>query len=786
MDKIMINKSLRSIWRNKKSYFSGIFVLAIGLSLFIGMLSGFMIYTESVRLYHEETNFADAFATVRAMPRGSVDRLTRIDGINQAEGVLKHAVNARLDGFDEIIGVRIVGIDPLRPTTINQFRYIGEPLTESNDIWVSTAFYNVHDLDVGDTIRLLINGRYENFTIRGTVLSPEYLFVPVVGGGVSDDSLNTVGFVRADVAENIAGTPGVVTNVSLIFDESTTLEDVEPFLETAMARYGLINIVDRENHFSYMVLISQGQTFEMMGTQFPFLFLSIAIGMLYTTLKRLITLERTEIGTMKAMGFSGRYIVGGYLLQGTLAAIMSFVLAVGIGWFIGSTFYGLVAEFFDLAWLPFRLNATIVAAGFVIALTASILGVVMGAKTSLKVQPAEAMREAPPSPKSVKAGSKFNGWFSKLLLDTGGKLALRSMQRNKKRVVITVVSIGIIFTFMNVFFTIDEFMENNLYTVFEKSQISDGTIVLNRPEPSSALIRDIGQMHGVLEIETVLNMPLEFEGGGVTRTLGVTGIAKDATLFNIFDLNGNQLRTDSGGLILSKFWADAFGVELGQKISVNHPNFHTNAYVEVTQIFESSSAGPVYMEITELSMLFGSETIANSVQINAVEGYLPIIFDQLADAGNVSGLNSSERMLEFIRVNVDTNRAITAIFVIVAIIICFAVVYNISSIALGEKQREYATLRVLGFQAPAVTEINTFEYVIMLLLGSIEGIIGSIIMIPIITSAFGFEHTVIDAGLSLMPTLMTFACCALAVAISCFLTGRQIRKFNLVDVLKER
>jgi len=68
MDKIIVKKSLRSIWRNKKSYFSGIFVLAIGLSIFVGMLSGYLVYMESVRFYHIETNFADAFATVRAMP----------------------------------------------------------------------------------------------------------------------------------------------------------------------------------------------------------------------------------------------------------------------------------------------------------------------------------------------------------------------------------------------------------------------------------------------------------------------------------------------------------------------------------------------------------------------------------------------------------------------------------------------------------------------------------------------------------------------------------------------
>ncbi|MCL2839885.1 MAG: FtsX-like permease family protein [Defluviitaleaceae bacterium] len=784
MNKIIINKSLRSIWRNKKSYFSGIFVLVIGLGMFIGMFSGYLVYMESVRLYHLETNYADVFASVRAMPLDSVDRLTRIDGVAESQGILKHDTNARLAGFDDLIGVRLIGIDENRPLTINQFSYTGESIREGNDILVSSAFYNAHGLHIGDTIRLLIGGQYENFTIRGTVLHPEYLFVPNVGGGVADDSLNTVGFVQVNVVETVANMQGAVNNVRLVLDESVTFEAIEPYLIDAMERYGMINMVSRYHHGSYMAIIQQSTTFSMMAILFPSMFLTIAIGMLYVTLKRLITMERTEIGTLKAMGFSGRYIVSGYLLQGTLAAIISFLLALVFGWFVGGAFYNLIAEFWDLAWLPFVLDTTIIIAGFFIALGVSLFGVIMGAKSSLGVQPAEAMREAPPSANS--AGSKFNGIFSRLLLNTGGKLAIRSMQRNKRRVLITVVSIALVFTLMNTFFTMGQFMSDITDDAFLKLQVSDGTITLNRFESRDVLLRDIGQMQGVLEVETVLAIPVELENNGVTRTVAVSGVAANATLFNIFDNNGSQLWTDSGGIILSRFFADELGVTVGESISVYNANLRTHVYVEVTQLVEAAGGMGAYMEISQLSALFSSEPVANMLMINVEEGYLPIIFDSLADAANISGFSDNERAHAFARINADMNNAIFNIINLVSVIICFAIIYNISNIALGEKQREYATLRVLGFQANAVTEINTFEYVIMLILGTILGIIFSYFNIPSIGTMFSFEQSIISVGLSLVPTAMTFVGVAVSVAVSCFLTGRQIRKFNLVDVLKER
>ena len=382
MNKIVVKKSLRSIWRNKKAYFSGSLVLAIGLGMFIGMLSGYQAYMESVRLYYIDTNFADVFASVWAMPNTSVDSLTRIDGVAQAQGFLTHITNARLDSEDDLINVILIGVDKNQPMLINQFRYIGEPLSMSNDILVSGDFYDVHNLNIGDTIRILVNGQYEVFTIRGTVFNPEYPLVPAIDGGIADASLNTVGFVQSSAVETCASMFGAVNSVRLVLDESTTFVDIEPDLNIAIEKYGIIDLVSRENHYSYEDIITQSNTFIIMATLFPVIFLGIAICMLYITLRRLVTTERTEIGTLKAMGFSNSHILNGYLLQGVLAANISYVFSVAFAWFVGVLFYNVIANGWDLPFQPFVLNTAFVVSGFFIALFASLFGVIIGARSS--------------------------------------------------------------------------------------------------------------------------------------------------------------------------------------------------------------------------------------------------------------------------------------------------------------------------------------------------------------------------------------------------------------------
>ena len=783
MFKIMINKSLRSIWRNKKSYFSGIFVLIVGLGMYIGFLSAYLAYMNSVRQYHIDTNFADVFATVRTMPASSVDRLTRIDGVAEAQGMLMHSTHARLDSFDDLIGVLLVGVDYTRPMIINQMDYIGEPVRENNDILVSSSFWNAHGLNMNDTISLLINGQYQDFIVRGTALHPEYIFPPSVGGGIGDE-VNTVGFVQLSVVETSSSMQGAVNNIRLTLEPGIYFDDVEDALTLALERYGIITLLPREGHFSYIILISQSQVFSLMGTTFPIILLLIAVGMLYITLKRIITLERTEIGTMKAMGFSSLYVVSGYLVQGALAAVISFTFAIVFGWFAGNSFYGLIYDGFDLAWEPFSLNTTILISGFFIAIFASLIGVLMGARSSLKVRPAEAMREEPPT--GGGKGAKFDGFLSRLILSTGGKIGLRSMQRNKRRVLITVLSIAIIFASMNTFFTMGQVISDITDAMFFEFQVRDGTILLQNPQPSEILAREIGQLPGVLEVEASLSMVVELENNMVTRPLVIEGIHPDAQMFNIIHNDGTRLTTAGGGLILSTFFADELGLRIGDMVSVSHTSFHTNKYVELTQVVEAAVGTGAYMDIAELSRLFGSETIANTVMINVVDGYLPIIFDILEDASNIIGLNDSAQAHEFARINADMNVGIFNIINIVSIILCFAVVYNISNISLGEKQREYATLRVLGFQVPEVSEINTFEYVIMLLVGSGLGLIISSWLIPAQGALASFEASIIAPQLVFGQSLLTFIGVSSAVIFSCILTRRQITKFNLVDTLKER
>ena len=776
-------KSLRSIWKNKKSFISGVFVLSVGLSVFIGMLSALTIFNQTVDRYQSESNFADCFAQVVAMPGNSAIDLTRIDGVADYLGVLEYSVDARLEGSDDLMSVRLVGLDDENERTINLYKYIGEPIASDNDIWLGKPFFDTHDLNVGDTIRLSVNGSYKTFTIRGNVISPEYLVTTPEGGTFADTALSTIGFVRNSVVENASGMPGMINNISIVLDSGITFNDVRQDLEDVLQPYGILNLIDRADHASIIFVVGQSNTIQGFASLLPALFLTVACAMMYIALKRFIEMERTEIGTLKALGHTNRTIVGGYIVQGGVAAIIGYVIALIIGWFMGNAIYYFFIDYLHMEPMQYTLDIQASVNGLLISIIVCLLAVFMGTREAIRIKPAEAMRAA--QPKVGASVAKLDSYFFRLFFDTGGKYAIRSMFRNARRMLITVLSIAITFTLINILFAFNQYMAEMMEERFTKMEVSDATVLLRGFVSESAVRSEMNSMSGVVGAEAQLVLPVELEYKGNTKKLSIYGLDKTATLFNIFDIDGNRHRPD-GGIILNNFNAEELGVSEGQTLLMHSPHIQESFYVEVAQVIEVSYGVGAYMDISELCMLFGSENIANMLLINVKDELKHDVQSELTDAKNVLWYNDNSSGLEFLRVSTQSTTSIFTLMIVVAVIICFAVTYNTSSISLGEKQREYATLRILGYQVSEVSEINTFEYVLMLIIGSVLGAVIAFFAAPPLSASFNTEEMKYSVGITLQSTMLAFVSCAIAVAVSCTLIRFQIKKFNMADLMKER
>lgn len=784
MNKHLVIKSLRTIWRNRRAYLSGIFVLAIGLSVFIGMLSTMMLFNKTVESYFKQTHLADVFAEVVSIPKDAVNNLVKIDGIAQSQGVLEHSVSGRVQGFDDVVSVRLIGTDERNERRINTYEYTGEPIGTNNDIWLGKTFYDTHNLSIGDTISLLIDGQYVLFNICGTVASPEYMVAGLEGGAIVDVSMATIGFVHESIVESSAGMSGMVNNISITLDTSYTFNNVQPFLEEALEKYGLIRLISRDNHQSFSVVVSELDAILTIVIIIPPLFLGIACAILYVMLNRSIEMERTEIGTLKALGFSNRFILNGYLLQGAVVAFVGFVLAQALGRIIGSTYYNLIMGYYAIEPKPFALEMQMNLFGLLIALSVSLFTIMIGTKAALKIQPAEAMRAASP----ISTGSKIqlDNLFIRLFFDTGGKYAIRSILRNRKRIVTTILSVGTAFALVNILFTLHQ----NIITLndsrYTQTEVSDVTVILSDFKSADVILRDIERINGVVEAEAVLSVPVVIDHNGNTRSLVIYGLDKNASLLNIFDIKGNRYRPTIGGLILHRFYAEDLGIAEGEKVALQNTNFYKDAVVEVSLIIEERFGMGAYMEIGELSKLFGSETVSNMLLIDIEEEFFPMVREKILAAGNVDAFNDNLQGLAYNREMAQSTIVILNIMTFISVVICFAVVYNTAMISLGEKQREYATLRLLGFQVSDVSAINNFEYALILFAGSIIGTVISYYATPPISASFNYELAIANTDITLLSTLLAFVCCSLAVMVSCTLIKKHIKKFMLADVLKER
>jgi putative ABC transport system permease protein len=295
----------------------------------------------------------------------------------------------------------------------------------------------------------------------------------------------------------------------------------------------------------------------------------------------------------------------------------------------------------------------------------------------------------------------------------------------------------------------------------------------------------MNRIPGVVEAEAHLVLPVELEYQGNTKKLSVYGLDKDAKLFNVLDTGGNRHQLD-GGIMLNRFRADELGVSEGQTVVMYSPQIRKAVHVEVAEVIEETYGVGAYMDLSELSMLLGSENISNMLLINVKDDLSHDVQTKITESNNVLWYNDNSSGLESLKESTQATEGTFMIMIIMSIIMCFAVIYNTSSISLGEKRREFATLRIIGYQLSDVSELNTFEYILMLIIGSVIGTVIAFVATPPLSAAFNTEEMMLSAKITLQSTLLAFVSCTIAVAISCVLIKRQIKKFSLADLMKER
>ena len=783
---ILLKKAMRSIWRGKRSYIACIALMAIGISIYTAFNMLYINLGSARDSLYESQRFADIFSVVRRIPLSTAQSLDSIAGIAKADGRISTDARVTIPGKEgKIITLRILSYDPAAPEPLNAFLLSSGTAPAENEILVGDAFLAANAISAGDALKLVIKGKEINTTVSGGAKSPEYVYaIPDTGTLMPDNEAFGFAYMTYPALAAITGGAGSADILSFMLEDGVKFEDIKTQLEDALAPYGLISLYARKDHASNAMLDTEINSLGSMATSMPMVFILMAVIILYIMLKRVIEQERGSIGTLKAFGFSDFQVLTHYLCYGLITGGLGGIIGGIGGLAMSGAFTQIYLDYFNLPALEAQPSPRYMLVGMVISLGAGVAGAYMGTRAMLKLTPSEAMR--PPAPRNVKVDVVGRLPFLRRLLASNGYMAMRNITRSWFRSLFIVLGIAFSFSIIALTSSYTDMFDKLLFEQFTKVQLYDVKVTLENPRLYTDAVEAVYNVGGVSIAEGMLEVPAELRFEHLKESVSITAMESGANLQKIYDtVGGYNLQPPEAGLIISASLARELGAKRGGLLMMKTPYTGDREIpMPVMDVINENLGMTAYCELGRLCMVLEVPKSASAVVLKTED--TAHVKDVLLDGGNVSAVTDKAETRKVYDEMMATYGSMFIFMQIAGMGVAFAIITNTSSISLSERKREYATLRVLGMHPREISKILGFEYWLLTAIGMIPGI-------PLLRMLKTGMASMMETTMFTIP-LDSPLSCYVSAAVSCLVTvglcnllaARQIAKFDMVEVLKER
>ncbi len=780
-------KLIRDLWEMKGQSLAIAAVIAAGVAMFVMYLSNFQSLQRTRALFYERARFADVFASLKRAPLSLEARIAAIPGVDAVETRVVAEVTLDVPGMAEPATGRLVSLPErgrprLNDLVLRRGRWI-DP-TRPDEALVSEMFAEAHGFEPGDRVGAIINGRRRWLAIVGVALSPEYVYAIRPGEMVPDKRQFGIFWMDRRALGSAFDMEGGFNDVALDVSRGASVAEVIAALDRLLEPYGGRGAIPRSLQISEWTLDNELKQLQTFGFLIPFIFLGVAAFILNVALARALALQRQQIAALKALGYANLQLAWHYIKWGLVIAGIGALAGVGLGAWLGSYLITIYNQFFRFPALDYHLSGGVAVASFVGSLVVAALGAQSAVRRAVRIPPAEAMRPEPPARYRQSVLERPTRRFRPTLVT---RMVLRNLERQPVRTSISVLGVAFAVAVLFVGLAFIDVMDVLMHQQFDVAMRQDATISFVEPRDGSAVYA-VERLPGVLDVEPMRNVPVRLRAGNRSRTLAITGLPEDPRLNRVVDREGRPVPLPPGGLVLSKMLADILGVAAGDSLQVEVlEGSRPVRQVPIAATVDDSMGLQAYMRIDSVRRLMREGDTVSGAAVTLDPAADQRFYRSVKAVPAVAAVSLRQVMLQNFRDTLAQNMNLQIFFnVFFAGIIAFGVVYNSARVSLSERERELASLRVLGFTRAEISLILLGELAIVTLAalpvgGAIGYALGVLIMI-------GFNNEVYRLSFTATPSTMAWA--FLIVIAAAFLSGlvvrRRLDRLDLVGVLKTR
>lgn len=780
-------KLLRDICGMKGQFLAVGLVMACGVAMIIAT-HGIILSLESTRdAYYARYRMPDVFGHVESAPLSLGERIGRIPGVAAVD--LRVATGAVLDmaGMKEPVRAKLVSLPDSGTQHLNQICLRDGRLPDSGEqrgVVVSEAFALAHGLRPGDRVTAIINGRRDHLDICGVGLSPEFVFEAAPGQTLPDSRHYGVFWMRYEALATAYDLNGAFNDYCLDLAPGMSSKQVIEDMDLMMASYGGTGAYELKDHASSRRLNDELRIVQALALAYPLVFLCVAAFMVNAVLVRLVRLQREQIAQLKALGYSSQQVGLHYLNYALVIVLLGSVLGVLSGKQLGNMMLKVYTTLFHFPSLVFQMDRGALIGALGVSIAAAVLGVTGAVWMAVKLSPAEAMRPEPPTdfkPSLLERLGVTRG--SSLVF----RMALRNIERRPAQAGFTVVGLALATGLLVLPGALADSVDH-LLTYQWNDHFRQNVMVFTRDPATNRARYDLGHLPGAILVEPYRSFPARIHHEHHMRMIYIIGLAKTGSLIQPRDLEGRPIELPPEGLIISQKLGEVLNVKVGDKVQVQALEGRCESREVGVRGFMADFYGlAAYMDIGAAQRHLRETDTMTGALVTVDTNRWDDFMDEVKQQPEIDAASVKKDQLKAFRASTGQSIGLLReLFLWMAVIVAFGVVYNSARIALSERGRDLATLRVVGMTQMEITGVLLGELSLLVLVALPVGLVFGHVVAKFVIAAVSNETVRLPSLIHPATYAMSVLIVLAAACTSFAMVVRLLSRLDLVSVLKAR